>query len=89
MVMLVWAAANRDPVHFPEPDRCVIDRSPNDHVTFGRGIHRCIGIDLALLEIRVAVEELLGCTEWIELAGEPVRTTFIRQGVSSLPVRFS
>ena len=32
MVMLVWAAANRDPEHFPEPDRCVLDRSPNDHV---------------------------------------------------------
>jgi cytochrome P450 len=89
MVMLFWAAANRDPEHFPEPDRCVLDRSPNDHVTFGRGIHRCIGIDLARLEIRLAVEELLARTEWIELAGEPARTTFIRQGVSYLPVRFS
>ena len=87
--MLFWAAANRDPEHFPEPDRCVLDRSPNDHLTFGRGIHRCIGIDLARLEMRVAVEELLARTEWVELAGEPVRTTFIRQGVSYLPVRFS
>ena len=77
------------PDHFPEPDRCILDRSPNDHLTFGRGIHRCIGIDLARLEIRVAVEELLARTEWIELAAEPVRTTFIRQGVASLPVRFS
>ncbi len=89
MVMLVWAAANRDPEHFPDPDRCVLDRSPNDHVTFGRGIHRCIGIDLARLEIRVAVEELLARTGWIELAGEPVRTTFIRQGVAHLPVRLA
>jgi cytochrome P450 len=89
MVMLFWAAANRDPEHFPEPDRCVLDRSPNDHLTFGRGIHRCIGIDLARLEIRVAVEELLARSDWIELAGEPLRTTFIRQGVSYLPVRFS
>jgi cytochrome P450 len=89
MVMLFWAAANRDPEHFAEPDRCILDRSPNEHVTFGRGIHRCIGIDLARLEIRVAVEELLVRTEWIELAGEAVRTTFIRQGVSYLPVRVS
>jgi cytochrome P450 len=89
MVMLFWAAANRDPDHFPEPDRCVLDRSPNDHLTFGRGSHRCIGIDLARLEIRVAVAELLERTHWIELAGEPVRTTFIRQGVSYLPARFS
>ncbi len=88
MLMLMWAAANRDPEHFPEPDRCVIERSPNEHVTFGRGIHRCIGIDLARLEIRVAVEELLERTDWFELAGEPLRTTFIRQGVAHLPLRF-
>jgi cytochrome P450 len=86
-LMLMWAAANRDPGRFFEPDRCVIDRSPNEHVTFGRGIHRCIGIDLARLEIRVAVEELLDRTSWFELAGEPIRTTFIRQGVSYLPLR--
>jgi cytochrome P450 len=44
-------------------------------------------MDLARLELRVAVEELLARTDWVELAGEPVRTTFIRLGVSSLPVR--
>ena len=88
MLMLMWAAANRDPDRFEEPDRCVIDRSPNEHVTFGRGIHRCIGIDLARLEIRIAVEELLARTGWVELAGEPIRTTFIRQGVAHLPLRF-
>jgi len=87
MLMLLWASANRDPERFPEPDRCVLDRSPNEHVTFGRGIHRCIGMDLARLELRVAIEELLARTEWVELAGEPVRTTFIRLGVSYLPVR--
>ena len=65
----------------------MLDRSPNDHLTFGRGIHRCIGMDLARLELRVRLEELLGRTGWLELAGEPVRTTFVRQGVSSLPVR--
>jgi cytochrome P450 len=87
MLMLLWASGNRDPENFAEPDRCVLDRSPNDHLTFGRGIHRCIGADLALLELRAALEELLARTEWVELAGEPVRTTFIRLGVSSLPVR--
>jgi cytochrome P450 len=86
-IMLHWAAANRDPDHFREPDRCLIDRSPNDHLTFGRGIHRCIGIDLARLEIRVALEELLDRTSWFELAGAPVRTTYIRQGVSHLPLK--
>ncbi len=86
-IMLFWAAANRDPELFPDPDSCLLDRSSNEHITFGRGIHRCIGMDLARLEIRVALEELLGATGWIELAGEPVRTTYIRQGVAHLPIR--
>ncbi len=85
-LMLLWASANRDPAHFEEPDRIRLDRSPNDHLTFGRGIHRCIGMHLARLELRVTLEELLGRSRWIELAGEPVRTTFIRRGVSVLPV---
>jgi cytochrome P450 len=85
-VMLLWASANRDPDHFDEPDACLLDRTPNDHLTFGRGIHRCIGMDLARLELRVALEELLARTTSIELAEPPVRTTFIRQGVSYLPV---
>jgi cytochrome P450 len=89
MVMLLWSSANRDPQQFPEPDRCLLDRTPNEHLTFGRGIHRCIGMDLARLELRVKIEEVLARTSWVELAGEPVRTTFIRLGVSYLPVRFT
>ena len=88
-VMLLWASANRDPEHFDEPDACVLDRTPNDHLTFGRGIHRCIGMDLARLELRIALDELLAATSSIELADTPTRTTFIRQGVSYLPVKLS
>jgi cytochrome P450 len=58
-VLLLWAAANRDPDEFPEPDRCIIDRSPNRHVSFGVGIHRCLGSNLGRLEFRVALEEVL------------------------------
>jgi cytochrome P450 len=46
-------------------------------------------MDLARLELRVAIQGVLARTAWIELAGEPVRTTFIRLGVSYLPVRFT
>jgi cytochrome P450 len=85
-VMLLWASANRDPDHFADPDVCILDRAPNDHLTFGRGIHRCIGMDLARLELRVALEEVLRRTSWIELSGTPIRTTFIRLGVAHLPI---
>ncbi|OAE97701.1 cytochrome [Bradyrhizobium centrolobii] len=58
-VMLAYGAANRDPTMFPDPDRVVLDRAENQHATFGLGIHRCIGANLARMEIRVAVEEWL------------------------------
>jgi cytochrome P450 len=85
-LMLLWASANRDPEHFDRPDECILDRDPNDHLTFGRGIHRCIGMDLARLELRVALDELLSRTSSFELSDTPVRTTFIRRGVSCLPL---
>lgn len=85
-LMLLLASANRDPEQFAEPDTCRFDRQPNRHLAFGYGIHRCIGADLARLELRVACEELLARCNWVSLAGRPTRTTFIRQGVSYLPV---
>jgi cytochrome P450 len=85
-LMLHLASANRDPDRFADPDICLIDRRPNPHLAFGRGIHRCIGKDLAYLELRVTCEELLASTRLLSLAGTPARTTFVRQGVSYLPV---
>ena len=85
-VELVFASANRDPDAFPDPDECVVDRTPNKHLVFGVGIHKCIGMPLAQLELRVALEELLARTEWISPAGPVVRTSWPRWGVSSLPL---
>jgi cytochrome P450 len=85
-VMLHLASANRDPDQFSSPDECVLGRERNPHLAFGRGIHRCIGMDLARLELRVTCEELLRRTACVSLAGTPARTTFVRQGVSYLPV---
>jgi cytochrome P450 len=59
MVLLSFPAANRDPRIFPEADRVVIDRKENRHAAFGLGIHRCIGSNLARMEIKVALEEWL------------------------------
>jgi cytochrome P450 len=59
MVLLSFPAANRDPAMFPDADRVVIDRVENRHAAFGLGIHRCIGSNLARMEITVALQEWL------------------------------
>jgi cytochrome P450 len=58
-VVLPFAAANRDPSIFTDPDELQIDRRRNRHVTFGSGAHRCLGSNLARLELRVTLEEWL------------------------------
>lgn len=68
LVLLSWPAANRDPEIFADPDRVVIDRAENRHVTFGTGIHRCLGSAVARLEIKVAIEEWLAAIPEFELA---------------------
>jgi cytochrome P450 len=65
-VLLLWAAANRDPGRFDRPDELIIDR-PRRHVTFGSGIHTCLGNVLARLEARVVLETLLHLTGGLEL----------------------
>jgi cytochrome P450 len=59
MVLLSFPSANRDPAMFQDADRVVIDREMNRHIAFGVGIHRCIGSNLARMEITVALEEWL------------------------------
>lgn len=58
-VLLPWAAANRDPESFERADEVLIDREENRHLAFGLGIHRCIGSNLARMEIRVALRAWL------------------------------
>jgi hypothetical protein len=58
-VLLSFPAANRDPAMFPQADKVLIDRAENRHAAFGLGRHRCLGSNLARLEMTVAIEEWL------------------------------
>ncbi len=89
-VLLMYAAANRDPEVFEDAGAFDVTRSPNNHVSFGFGTHFCLGASLARLEIKVMLEELLQRIPNMQLAdpSAPVpRTpsTFIR-GIPSMPV---
>jgi cytochrome P450 len=57
-LLLVLSAANRDPKAFPEPVNFDINRFPNRHLSFGAGVHRCLGSHLGRVELTIALEEL-------------------------------
>jgi len=84
-------AANRDPAVFVEPDKCLLDRSPNPHVGFGAGAHICLGRNLARLEIEIllkAVLERFG--DYQVLPGfEPAYFAGEARGMKTLPVTFT
>jgi cytochrome P450 len=88
-VLLPFPAANRDPEVFPDADKVIIDREENRHVAFGLGIHRCLGSNLARLELRVAVEVFIQRFPKFELADPSSVTWSLGQvrGPRKLPVR--
>jgi cytochrome P450 len=84
-----YLSGNRDESAIPEPNRFIVDRErPRQHLSFGFGIHRCVGNRLAELQLKILWEELLQRFEAIEVVGDPtrVRSSFVR-GFSHLPVR--
>ena len=84
-----YLSGNRDEAAIPEPNRFIVDRErPRQHLSFGFGIHRCVGNRLAELQLKILWEELLRRFDAIEVVGEPtrVRSSFVR-GFSHLPVR--
>jgi cytochrome P450 len=87
-VLLSFPAANRDPAMFPDADKVLIDRAENRHAAFGLGRHRCLGSNLARLEMTVAIEEWLARFPEFRLA-EGKRVTWSEgtvRGPRSLPV---
>jgi cytochrome P450 len=88
---MAFPAGNRDPEHFERPDEFVIDRPRNRHFAFGSGIHRCLGSNLARMELRVAVEEWLAAFPEFELADpDPAKVRWSTgqvRGPRELPLR--
>jgi cytochrome P450 len=83
-------SANRDDEVFDRPFRFDIGRDPNPHLGFGHGVHYCLGANLARLEIRVMLEELLAAGHQIEVTGDPIWTRDNRLfGLAHLPVQIS
>ncbi|MCY3579284.1 MAG: cytochrome P450 [bacterium] len=72
-VAVLFGAANRDPRRFDQPDRFLVDRGDPDHITFGAGVHHCIGASLARLELEIALDRLIEAFPQARLAEPPVR----------------
>ena len=86
-VMTLIGAANRDPAVFSQPDKLILDRAQQAPLSFGGGIHYCLGAPLARLEARVAFPALLNRFPGLALAGEPVsREGITLRGHTSLPI---
>ncbi|RFA10378.1 cytochrome [Subtercola boreus] len=87
-VVLWFAAGNRDPEVFEHPEVFDITRTPNEHITFGWGVHFCLGTHLARAELRSYFGEQRARRIDFELTGEPVRVrNNLFRGWSSVPVR--
>ena len=86
---LFYWSGNRDERAFADPFAFRIDRSPNPQTAFGNGVHICLGLHLARLELRILFEELLPRLGRIELAGEPRNSiaNFV-SGLKTLPIRY-
>jgi pimeloyl-[acyl-carrier protein] synthase len=90
MVLAAIGAANRDPAHFPDPDRLDITRADTRHIAFGFGIHFCLGAPLARVEGQIAISTLLRRLPAIALAAPKVewRESSVLRGLKALPVTF-
>ena len=87
-VLMWYVSGNRDESHFENPDDYIIDRhNVRSHLSFGFGIHRCMGNRVGEMQLKILWEEILKRFDRVEVVGEPERTasSFVK-GYASLPV---
>jgi cytochrome P450 len=89
-LVLMLGAANRDPERFIEPDRLDLGRTPNPHLSFGQGIHFCLGAHVARLEAQIALGTLVRRLPGLALEDRPLEwaPSLELRRLSALPVRF-
>jgi cytochrome P450 len=90
-VVMWYVSGNRDEDVIEKPYEFIIDRArPRNHISFGFGIHRCVGLRLAELQLKIIWEEILKRFDRIEMVGEPQRvySSFVK-GYETLPVRIA
>jgi cytochrome P450 len=91
ILALSWHSANRDPRHFPDPDELDITRNPLGSMAFGHGVHYCIGVPLAKMQIEIAISRLITRFPQLSLAIEPDELRWenssLLRGLVELPVR--
>ncbi len=88
-IAMWYISGNRDEEAIEDPDRFIIDRArPRQHLSFGFGIHRCVGKNLAEMQLKILWQEILERLPAIEVVSEPTRvfSAFVH-GISELPVR--
>jgi cytochrome P450 len=86
LVTLGVGAANRDPEEFADPNRFDIGRKPNRHLAFGHSDHACAGMNVARMEVRIALARFISRFDRIERAAPPVRDLRVRfRGLTQLP----
>jgi cytochrome P450 len=90
-VVMWYLSGNRDEQVIEDADRFIVDRTnPRHHLSFGFGIHRCVGNRLAEMQVRILWEEILARKMDFELMGEPERTcSNVVQGFTALPVKLA
>ena len=88
-VVMWYVSGNRDEEGIEKPDEFIIDRArPRTHLSFGFGIHRCVGNRLAELQLKIVWEEIMARFSFVEVVGEPRRVlSSLVNGYETLPVR--